>query len=234
MNNLMKRAMMMVRRFPPPAPIHGIKIPVSLTTALAMMVCALGYAAPIVQNASDGYVNNAGTVVTQPGSGRLWLGKSGWVYHAVYKWDITGITAPVTSAEMKFWSDINSFDATGNVIISSFVTASAGAVVVSDYGAAATASQTAFVNTANTPVGNVTIDVKDYLNAAINANQSTFSLRLDVDSLINGGGSGIIYLNCAYSGVPTTLTYTIPEPATLMLLGLGALAVIPRRRRPAP
>jgi hypothetical protein len=202
------------------------------------MACSGLSASPVVKNvAYDGYVTHNGAYngLTTTGTGR---GVGAW-YRAspltlfqqrpVFKWDMATITAHVDSASLKFniaWSTLTGALA-GNITISTFTTASNGAVVATDGGwngstpIAPTASKMAFSSVqANATV--VTVDVTDWVNAAVDAGLANFCVRLDADYLfvppavssivsgsnpqcyIYGGGTYPVTLNIFPEEVPPT------------------------------
>lgn len=170
---------------------------------------------------------------------------------AISKWDLSAITQPVSSATITYtiaWSNLRG-DLDGNIMISTFTTTSTpptGAVNVSDDGwngvSPSTASKEAFASSTGSPDDSyptyVTVDVTQWLNAAINGNQDYFCVRLSADYLLSKTmtpGDHISYIypaNASYAPFAPYLTMTaaVPEPATLMLLGMGTLAVMSRRR----
>jgi len=160
---------------------------------------------------------------------------------AIAKWNLSGITRPVDSATITYFIDWTQLTGklAGDIAISTFTTTNNGAIVISDGGwngvSPSTASKVAFASgTGSTGATYVSVDVTDWLNTAINAHQSYFSVRLSADYLLSMSPTDVtpgIHLSMMETGGYTTLTM-IPEPATLMLLGLGVLTGM-RRRRPS-
>jgi len=163
----------------------------------------------------------------------------------VSKWDLSAITQPVSNATVSFniaWSNLRG-DLAGDIMISTFTTINNGAVVVSDDGwngvSPDTASKVAFASTTGSPddsyLTTASVDVTEWLNAAITADQPYFCVRLTADYLLaktmtTGDHISYIYSTATSYGPYLTMTAPVPEPATLMLLGMGTLAVMSRRR----
>lgn len=163
--------------------------------------------------------------------------------HAIAKWNLSGIS-PVSAATVTYYIDYSYLtgDLAGDIRISTFVTTNNGAIVVADSGWTGTtpipptASKVAYPSgtypyTSPLSGGYVSVDVTQWLNAAITAHQSYFSLRLDADYLFEKTMTDGDHTSYMETAGYTYLTM-IPEPATLMLLGLGVLTGM-RRRRPS-
>ena len=161
-------------------------------------------------------------------------------HRAVFKWDMSGITEHVSSAAVNSyisWTELTGSLA-GNIMLSTFTTSSNGDVVSTDGGwEGASPSADSEVAYASTTTGAVSMDVTDWFNAAIDNHLSYFCVRLSADYLFPINTEVMALGNHVSYGLGngwTTLTTgdVVPEPAALLLLGLGTLAAIPRRRRP--
>jgi hypothetical protein len=196
------------------------------------MACGGLSAGTIVRDVNyDGYIQHVGAynALVTTGSGVLvgaWYRADPptiFEQRSVSKWDISGLK-PVDSAVITFhvsWSSLTDVLA-GDITISTFPTDSNGAVVETDGGwngdipIAPTASKVAFAS-AQADWTDVTVDVTDWLNAAIDAGLPYFSVRLSVDylfqepalSAITPGNSPVCFI-CSDSYWPSTLTF-IPE-----------------------
>lgn len=218
------------------------------TMAMMVMVLIVGissgaaWGAPIVADYS-GYTTHNGTycvIGTDHAQVGVW-NNSGPYFdeHAIAKWNLSGIS-PVSAATVSYLIDYTYLtgDLAGDIRISTFVTTNNGAIVVADSGWTGIDGTTPIPPTASKvaypsgTIGFVSVDVTDWLNAAITAHQSYFSLRLDADYLLAKTLTTGEHTSYMETGGYTTLTMTpmVPEPAALTLLGLGALAMISRRR----
>jgi len=194
-----------------------------------------GYNAVSVNTGGGVYVggwNNAGTIYQQ---------------RSAFKWDISGYPLHVDSAKVTFYVYYSGLrnDLLGDIGISTFTTSSNGAVVLADFGfygaTPATGSKVAFASDTGSTGGQyvtpVDVDVTAWFNTALGNHLTSFCVRLDADYLFTGTNHIVVntgpvsWIYAADTYYTPTLT-TVPEPASLILLGLGALTVI-RRRRPS-
>jgi hypothetical protein len=182
---------------------------------------------PVVMNVDyDGFVTHVDdyySVEEHRGGGvyvGAWKRSDGVVFQqrTVFKWDLTGITLPVSRAEISIpvaWTTLTG-SLMGNIGISTFTSATNGAVTSEDaFETVATASKVAFASTATE---SQIVDVTDWLNIAIGNGQTTFSVRLDADYLFVEPilsslpvGTPISWINAGESSTPATLTYNDPS-----------------------
>jgi hypothetical protein len=202
-----------------------------LAVLVLTMVCGGLFAGTVVKNVNhDAFVVHVDTynqVMEQQGSGLevgAWKdGSTVFQERSVFKWNLTGVTVPVTSAVITFpieWTQLTGSFA-GDIKISTFTTANNGAAVATDGGwngdipIEPTASKVAF---AGSTTGAVTVDVTDWLNAAITNGLSYFCVRLDADYLFVEpvlpaltNGIKLSWLYAAESGYGTTLTLSLAQ-----------------------
>lgn len=104
------------------------------------------------------------------------------------------------------------------------------------------------IETADPPVGDwdeVVWDPEPVLEDDGAYDAKTLSLGIDIDETVSGFAVSFDWLGIGNPGsqeyhivdpdnypVPIETGYTVPEPGTLLLLGLGAIICFPRQRRP--
>ena len=199
---------------------------------------------------------NPGFVIGTPGSGASGAFSASVPFYHAHKFDLTGFpdligssvnSATLTVPDQNIMRSGPPHPNTRDFVVEHFVSQDASAVVGGDGTTPALSSHVAI------PIGgtgnhghnsSVAVDVTAEVTADLAAGRTLSSYRLGHDPAALAGMATPIATSCYtfddshgfgsgwYTGnsVLLTIDYTIPEPATATLLGLGALAMVRRKR----
>ena len=159
-------------------------------------------------------------------------------FRSVFEFDISGDTAAINAAPatggVTFSISIsNKLNAAPDFDLIALAADEDGVVDNDDFQAAGTLVQS--FSAADFEIDDtVMADVTSFVQADSAASQQFSSFRLQVSNpalFNNGNGNADAFFFGTNGSNDATLSVVIPEPASLALLGLGALAMVSRRRK---